>query len=103
MCDISSLRVKGPSEPGRLRDVCVCQWVNLVFVLDMVILYFLAIRFRWYAIVCRSSSDVPCFKGLKSPITCAQTPVIVAYPKRFSQFQNFLRYFCYVHCRNYFG
>jgi hypothetical protein len=24
----------------------------------MVILYFLAIRFRWYAIVCRSSSDV---------------------------------------------
>jgi hypothetical protein len=27
-------------------------------VLDMVILYFLAIRFRWYAIVCRSSSDV---------------------------------------------
>ena len=28
MCDISSLRVNGPSEPGRLRDVCVCQWVN---------------------------------------------------------------------------
>src|SRR5215475_11618392 len=26
--DISSLRVNGPSEPGRLRDVCVCQWVN---------------------------------------------------------------------------
>jgi hypothetical protein len=24
----------------------------------MVILYFLAIRFRWYAIVCNSSSDV---------------------------------------------
>ena len=29
MCDISSLRVNGTSEPGRLRDVCVCQWVNL--------------------------------------------------------------------------
>ena len=28
MCDISSLRVNGPSEPGRLRDVCVCQWVK---------------------------------------------------------------------------
>ena len=28
MCDISSLRVNGPSEPGRLRDVCICQWVN---------------------------------------------------------------------------
>ena len=28
VCDISSLRVNGPSEPGRLRDVCVCQWVN---------------------------------------------------------------------------
>ena len=27
--DISHLRVNGPSEPGRLRDVCVCQWVNL--------------------------------------------------------------------------
>ena len=24
----SSLRVNGPSEPGLLRDVCVCQWVN---------------------------------------------------------------------------
>ena len=31
MCDISSLRVNGPSEPGRLRDVCVCQWVNSRF------------------------------------------------------------------------
>jgi len=30
--DISSLRVNGPSEPGRLRDVCVCQWVNQCFV-----------------------------------------------------------------------
>jgi len=29
-----------------------------VFLLDMVILYFLAISFRWYAIVCRSSYDV---------------------------------------------
>ena len=29
MCDISSLRVNGPSEPGRLRDVCVCQWVKV--------------------------------------------------------------------------
>ena len=28
VCDISSLRVNGPSEPGRLRDVCVYQWVN---------------------------------------------------------------------------
>jgi len=28
VCDISSLRVNGPSEPGRLRDVCVCQWVK---------------------------------------------------------------------------
>ena len=26
--DIISLRVNGPSEPGRLRDVCVCQWVK---------------------------------------------------------------------------
>jgi len=32
--------------------------IDLVFVLDMVILYFLTIRFRWYYIVCRSSSDV---------------------------------------------
>ena len=32
--------------------------IDLVFVLDMVILYFLAIRFRWNAIVCRSSSVV---------------------------------------------
>jgi len=32
--------------------------IDLVFVLDMVILYFLAVWFRWYAIVCRSSSDV---------------------------------------------
>jgi len=32
--------------------------IDLVFVLDIVILYFLAIRFRWYAIVCRSYSDV---------------------------------------------
>ena len=32
--------------------------IDLLFVLDMVILYFFAIRFRWYAIVCRSSSDV---------------------------------------------
>jgi len=31
ICDISSLRVNGPSEPGRLRDVCVCQWVNVNF------------------------------------------------------------------------
>ena len=30
VCDISSLRVNGPSEPGRLRDVCVCQWVNSI-------------------------------------------------------------------------
>jgi len=35
--------------------------IDLVFVLDMVILYFLAIRFRWYDIVCRSSSE---FKGI---------------------------------------
>jgi hypothetical protein len=32
--------------------------IAFVFVLDMVILYSLAIRFRWYAIVCKSSSDV---------------------------------------------
>jgi len=32
--------------------------IDFVFVLDMVILYFLAIRFRWYAIVCNSSSDM---------------------------------------------
>ena len=32
--------------------------IHLVFVLDIVILYFLAIRLRWYAIVCSSSSDV---------------------------------------------
>jgi len=32
--------------------------IDLLFVLDIVILYFLAIRFKWYAIVCRSSSDV---------------------------------------------
>ena len=31
MCDISSLRVNGPSEPGRLRDVCVCQRVNIIY------------------------------------------------------------------------
>jgi len=32
--------------------------IDLVFVLDTVILYFLAIRFRWFTIVCRPSSDV---------------------------------------------
>jgi len=26
----SRLHINGPSEPGRLRDVCVCQWVNYV-------------------------------------------------------------------------
>ena len=41
----------------------LCMWfshnaTDFVFVLDMVILYFLAIRFKWYAIVCQSSSDV---------------------------------------------
>ena len=24
----SRLCINGPSEPGRLRDVCVCQWVK---------------------------------------------------------------------------
>jgi len=32
VCDISSLKVNGPSEPGRLRDVCVCQWVKRLIV-----------------------------------------------------------------------
>ena len=32
--------------------------IDFVFVLDMVILYFLAIRFKWCATVCKSSSDV---------------------------------------------
>ena len=32
--------------------------IDFVFVLDMVILYFLAIKFRWYAIVCNTPSDV---------------------------------------------
>ena len=32
--------------------------IDLVFVLDVVILYFFALRFKWYAIVCKSSSDV---------------------------------------------
>jgi len=32
--------------------------IDFVFVLEMVILYFLAIRFKWYAIVCNSSSHV---------------------------------------------
>jgi len=41
----------------------LCMWfphiaIDDVFVLDMVILYFLAIRFKWCAIVCNSSSDV---------------------------------------------
>jgi len=27
----SRLCINGPSEPGRLRDVCVCQWVKLWF------------------------------------------------------------------------
>ena len=41
----------------------LCMWfphiaIDFVFVLDMAILYFLATRFRWYAIVCNSSSDV---------------------------------------------
>ena len=31
VCDISNLRVNGPSEPGRLRDVCVCHWVNVLY------------------------------------------------------------------------
>ena len=34
VCDISSRRVNGPSEPGRLRDVCVCQWVKFVYTLQ---------------------------------------------------------------------
>jgi len=38
----------------------LCMWfphiaIDFVFVLDMVILYFLAIRFKWCAIVCKSS------------------------------------------------
>ena len=41
----------------------LCMWfphigIDFVFVLDMVILYFLAIRFKWCAIVRKSSSDV---------------------------------------------
>jgi len=32
--------------------------IDFVFVLDMVILYLLAMKFSWYAIVCNSSSDV---------------------------------------------
>src|SRR5215469_1062546 len=41
----------------------LCMWfphiaIDFVFVLDMVILYFLAIRLRRYAIICNSSSDV---------------------------------------------
>ena len=41
----------------------LCMWfphiaIDFVFVLDMVILYFLAISFKWCAIVCKSSSDV---------------------------------------------
>ena len=40
-----------------------CMWfphiaIDFVFVPDMVILYFLAKRFRWCATVCNSSSDV---------------------------------------------
>ena len=31
--------------------------IDFVFVLDIVVLYFLAIMFKWYAIVCNSSSD----------------------------------------------
>ena len=41
----------------------LCLWfphiaIDFVFVLDMVILYFLAISFKRYAIVCNSSPDV---------------------------------------------
>ena len=41
----------------------LCMWfphiaIDFVFVLDMVILYFLAIRFKWCAIVCKSYSDI---------------------------------------------
>ena len=41
----------------------LCMWfpriaIDFVYVLDIVILYFLAIMFKWYAIVCNSSSDV---------------------------------------------
>jgi len=41
----------------------LCMWfphiaIDFVFVLDMVILYFFAIRFMWYVIVCNSFSDV---------------------------------------------
>ena len=41
----------------------LCMWfphiaIDFVFVPDMVIFYFLAIRFKWCAIVCKSSSDV---------------------------------------------
>jgi len=32
--------------------------ITIDFVVDMVSCYFLAVSFRWYAIVCNSSSDV---------------------------------------------
>jgi hypothetical protein len=32
--------------------------IAFVFMLDMVILNFLAVQFSWYAIVCKSSSDL---------------------------------------------
>ena len=28
---VSRIRVNGPSKPGRLRDVCVCQWAKCHF------------------------------------------------------------------------
>jgi len=40
ICDISSLRVNGPSEPGRLRDVCVCQWVNFAPRIHFILLHY---------------------------------------------------------------
>ena len=41
----------------------LCIWfphipTDFVFLLDIVVFYFLAVSFRWYAIVCSSSSDV---------------------------------------------
>ena len=47
---------------------CFCAgYGHFVFVLRMVILYFLATRFRWYVIVCNSSSDVSFTSSKFSP------------------------------------
>ena len=55
--------------------------IDFVFVLDIVILYFLSIRFKWCAIVCRSSSDVAIKIWSLHKVSCSLISCyLVVYP-----------------------